>query len=114
LASDDVRADGGKILGHVFGDKTRAVAQGIVAKSGLDVATVAKMLPALAPVVMGMLSKKKASGSLDAGGLAGMLQGEAGGFDLGDLMGMVTGAGAGGAAGGAGGIPAKLKGPLGR
>jgi hypothetical protein len=117
LASDDVRADGDKILGHVFGDKTPAVAQGIAAKSGLDVGAVTKMLPALAPMVLGMLGKKKASGGFDMGALTGMLQGEAGGFDLGDLMGMLGGGGGGGGsapAGGLGGLLAKLKALLGR
>ena len=63
------------------------------------------MLPALAPLVMGMLGKKKAGGGLDAGGLAGLLKGEADGFDLGDILGMVTGGG-----GGAGGLMNMLKG----
>ncbi len=98
-------ADGEKILGHVFGDNKAAVTQNLAAKSGLDVGSIAKMLPALAPVVMGMLGKKKAGGGLDAGGLAGMLKGEADGFDLGDILGMVTGGG-----GGAGGIMNILKG----
>jgi hypothetical protein len=118
LASDDVRADGDKILGHVFGDNTPAVAQGIAAKSGLDVGAVTKMLPALAPMVLGMLGKKKASGGLDMGALMGMLQGEAGGFDLGDVMGMLGGGGGGGSTpaggGGLGGLLSKLKGLLGR
>ncbi len=113
LGSDEVRADGDKILGHVFGDKTPAVAQGIAAESGMDVGSVMKMLPALAPMVLGMLGKKKASGGLDLGSLTGMLQGEAGGVDVGDLMGMVTGGG-GSSAGGAGGLLSKLKGLLGR
>ena len=92
-------ADGEKILGHVFGNDRDAVTQNLAAKSGLDVGSIAKMLPALAPVVMGMLGKKKAGGGLDAGGLAGLLKGEADGFDLGDILGMVTGGGGGGAAG---------------
>ena len=106
FGSSESTADGAKILGHVFGDQQGAVTQNIAAKSGLDVGSIAKMLPALAPVVMGMLGKKKAGGGLDAGGLAGMLKGEADGFDLGDILGMVTGGGGGG---GAGGIMAILK-----
>lgn len=106
VASAEATADGTKILGHIFGDNQETVTQNLAAKSGLDVGSIAKMLPALAPVVMGMLAKKKAGGGLDAGGLAGMLQGEADGFDLGDILGMVTG---GGGAAGATGILAKLK-----
>lgn len=112
FANDDVKTDGSKILGHVFGDNQQNVTQNLAAKSGLDAGAIAKMLPALAPVVMGMLGKKKAEGGLDAGGLAGMLKGEADGFDLGDIMGMVTGGGGGG--GGLSGILNMLKGLLGR
>ncbi len=101
-ASAERTADGEKILGHVFGDNKANVTQNLAAKSGLDAGAIAKMLPALAPIVMGMLGKKKAGGGLDAGGLAGMLQGEAGGFDLGDILGMVTGGGSSGGGGGAG------------
>lgn len=106
MANPETAADGTKILGHIFGDNQDAVTQNLAAKSGLDMGSIAKMLPALAPIVMGMLGKKKAGGGLDAGGLAGMLQGEADGFDLGDVLEMVAG---GGGAGGATGILAKLK-----
>lgn len=112
VASEATRADGEKILDHVFGAKKQDVAQRISADSGLDLGSVTKLLPALAPMVMGMLGKKKNEGGLDAGGLAGMLGGAAGGFDLGDILGMVTG-GSGSSGGGAGGILGKLKGLLG-
>jgi len=102
LATPERAADGGKILGHVFGQDQQAVAQNLAGKSGLDVSSIMKLLPALAPVVMGMLGQKPREGGLDAGGLGGMLQSEAGGFDLGDVIGMVTGGGdsRGGAGGG--------------
>lgn len=93
FGSPQASAEGGKILGHVFGKNQDAVTQNIAQKSGLDVGAVAKMLPALAPVVMGMLSKKKAGGGIDAGGLAGMLKSESDGFDLGDIMGLLGGGG---------------------
>ena len=109
FGSPEATADGSKILGHVFGDKQEAVTQNLAAKSGLDVGAIAKMLPALAPVVMGMLGKKAAGGSLDAGGLAGMLKQESDGFDLGDMMDLLGGGGAGGAMG----ILSKLKGLFG-
>ena len=107
FGSAESTADGGKILGHVFGDNQAAVTQNLAKKSGLDVGSIAKMLPALAPVVMGMLGKKAAGGGLDASNLGGMLKGETDGFDLGDIMGMLGGAGG---AGGMGGILVKAQG----
>lgn len=112
-------ADGSKIVSHMFGGQKDQVAQQIAGSSGLDLGMVTKLLPMLAPLVMGMLGGAKKSGGLDAGSLAGMLAGEkkaAGGmpglgglmdmFDkdndgnpLNDLAGMLGGGGAGGAAG---------------
>jgi hypothetical protein len=110
FGSSETAADGDKILGHIFGGDKAAVTQNLAQKSGLDVGAIAKMLPALAPIVMGMLGQKKASGDLDAGGLAGMLQGEADGFDVSDILGMLGGEGASGPMG----ILGKLKGLFGR
>jgi hypothetical protein len=112
FASPEAMADGDKILGHIFGNEKETVTQNIASKSGLDAGSIAKLLPALAPVVMGMLGKKKAEGSLDPGGLAGMLKGEADGLDLGDILGALTGGGSGSAS--LGGILGKLKGLFGR
>ena len=113
LADPSTLADGRKILGHVFGDDQEAVTRNIAAKSGLDVGSIAKMLPALAPVVMGMLGRKKAQGGLDANGLSGALAKESSGFDLGDILGSLGGL-TGGSGGGKGGIMSMLKGLLGR
>lgn len=118
VASEQKRADGEKILDHVFGANKNDVAQRISADSGLDLGSVTKLLPALAPMVMGMLGKKKAEGGLDAGALAGMLGGAAGGFDLGKILDVVGGSGSGSSQGGSGlggvgGILGKLKGLLG-
>ena len=95
IAGADRAADGQKILGHIFGNDQQAVAQNLAGKTGLDMGSIMKLLPALAPVVMGMLGKKSSEGGLDAGGLGSMLQGEAGGFDIGDIIGMVAGGGSG-------------------
>ncbi len=100
-------ADGEKILGHVFGDEKDAVVQNLASKSGLDLGSIAKLLPMLAPLVMGMLGKRNASGSgFDAGGLSDILGGEAAGFDIGDILGGLSG-------GSGGGILGKLKDLLG-
>ena len=44
--------------------------------SGLDVGAVAKLLPMLAPLVMGALGRAKKQKNLDAGGLSSMLNPE--------------------------------------
>ncbi len=122
LADPTTLADGQKILGHVFGSDQESVTRNIAAKSGMDVGSIAKMLPALAPVVMGMLGRKKAQGGLDADALSGALKQESSGFDLGDILGslgglsgLASGSGSGRDGGGArGGIMSMLKGLLGR
>jgi hypothetical protein len=85
-------ADGAKIVNHMFGKQQGDVAQQIAGNSGLDLGMVTKLLPMLAPLVMGMLGGAKKSGGLNAGNLAEMLAGEkkaAGGMaGLGGLMGM--------------------------
>jgi hypothetical protein len=64
---------GDAILGHVLGDRRGGVENGISRASGLDAASVAKLLMLLAPIVMGALGKAQRGGGLDAGGLASML-----------------------------------------
>lgn len=72
LGSDD----GAKILGHVLGNKTEATQQRIAGGSGLDMGSVSKLLPMLAPLVMGYLGKQKKAEGLGADDLAGRLQAE--------------------------------------
>jgi hypothetical protein len=75
----EILAGGGSgagILGHVLGAKQLEVAQHIAGSSGLDLGSVAKLLPMLAPMVMGYLGRKQRADGLDAGGLAEMLGGE--------------------------------------
>lgn len=68
--------DGSKILGHVLGNKQGSVEKNLAAQSGLDVGSISKLLPMLAPLVMGYLSKQKSSGGLDAGSLGSLLGNE--------------------------------------
>ncbi len=65
--------DGMKILGHIFGNKNQNVAQAVSNKSGLDAGLVMKLLPILAPIVMGYLGKRRQAESLDPSGLASLL-----------------------------------------
>jgi hypothetical protein len=50
--------NGAGILDHTLGDQQEQVARAVSARSGLDLGTVMKLLPLLAPIVMGMLGKK--------------------------------------------------------
>ena len=75
----DVTA-GDAVLGQVFGSRevSRNVAQEAAATSGLDPALLKKMLPMLAMVVAGLMSKGNAAAG-GSGGLGGMLGGLFGG-----------------------------------
>jgi hypothetical protein len=69
--------NGAGILEHTLGDRQGEMAQALSAKSGLDLGSIMKLLPLLAPILMGMLGKK-------TGGASG------GGFgldDIGDILG---------------------------
>jgi hypothetical protein len=68
--------DGDGILRHVLGEKRNNVEAGVSKASGLNSAMVTKLLPMLAPVVMGALGRQKRQRGLDAGGLASMLGAE--------------------------------------
>ena len=108
--------DGGKILGHVFGDKQGNVETQVAQAAGIEPSMVTKLMPMLAPMVMGWLGKKVTSGSLNPAGLGGLLQGEKSAAassmpDLGDLLGGLMGGGD--SARGAGGILSMLKGLFG-
>lgn len=61
-AQQQANRDGEKVLGHVFGDARPAVEQQVQAASGLSSSVVSKLLPLLAPVVLGYLGKKMMGG----------------------------------------------------
>lgn len=96
--------DGEKILSHVFGDDKNAVAEKLGSDSqgflgGLNI-DFGKLLPILAPIVMGAIAKggekqTTGGGGLDLGGLLGGLLGggnnQGGGIDLGGLIGGLFG-----------------------
>lgn len=73
--SGNPSAQGDAIVGHMLDGKQRQeVESGISRLAGLDTAKIAKLLPILAPIVMGALGKLKRSQKAGAG-------------DLGDLLG---------------------------
>lgn len=65
--------DGAAILGHVLGGRQPNVEENIAGQSGLNLDVIMKLLPILAPLVMGYLSKQKQEQNLDAGGLGSVL-----------------------------------------
>lgn len=69
-------ADGAKILSHVLGNRQSQVASNVAGQSGLDMGMVMKLLPILAPIVMGMLGKQQRQNQLDSGGLTNILKNE--------------------------------------
>lgn len=72
-------SDGSKILGHVLGGNQDNMVQGLSSKTGVDSSIISKILPMLAPIIMGYLGKqtknKGVSSSPDLGGLLGGLLG---------------------------------------
>jgi hypothetical protein len=63
-------ADGGAILGHVFGSAKPRAAAGVAKAAGVDPGVAGQLL---APMVMGALGQNTRQQGLDAGGLAAML-----------------------------------------
>jgi hypothetical protein len=67
---------GGAILGHVFGGQRGSVESSLSRSTGLDGASIAKLLAMLAPIVLAALAKKRGQDGLDSGGLTDLLGGE--------------------------------------
>lgn len=78
------KADGAGILKHAFGDRQAAAEEAVAKKSGLDMGTIASLLPLLAPIVMNMLGRKQRQSGGDSG------------FGLDDLLGGILGGGGAG------------------
>ena len=85
LTRPETIQDGNAILGHILGSKdvSRKVAADAAAKTGVDVDKLKQMLPMIATMAMGTLSKESSSGGLSA------LMG--GGGDKAGAMGMLSG-----------------------
>ncbi len=66
LAEPAAQLEGNAILGHVFGSKdvSRNVAGAAAKETGIDAGIIKKLLPLLAPVVMGALSSRASSSEL--------------------------------------------------
>lgn len=60
--------DGNKILGHLFGDKqvSREVASRAATKTGVDSSIIKKMLPIIASLAMGAMSKQSSQAGINS------------------------------------------------
>lgn len=77
---ENVKNDGSKILGHVLGPKQQGIEQFIGQKAGLDAGSVGNILKVAAPILMGILGKKKQQNNVSSGNdLGGLLGGLIGG-----------------------------------
>ncbi len=73
-ASRALGSDGGRILSHLLGNNQNNVVQAVSRGSGVEQGMISKLLPMLAPIVMGYLGKRLQGG--DAGGLGSLLGAE--------------------------------------
>ena len=73
LDGGDKGGIGATLLGGILGKRSSAVQSGLAEHSGLSLGGITKLLPMLAPIVMGFLAKKRAAGNLDQGGLVKLL-----------------------------------------
>lgn len=98
LKAPSTTKDGNDILGHIFGDKkvSREVANRVSKKSGLSSTLLKKMLPVVASIVMGALSKKvmgsgaPTSRAGSGGLLTSLLDGDRDGSIWDDVLGMAA------------------------
>ena len=73
LGGGDSGGVGGALLGSLLGSKRGAVESGLAQQSGMGGAIVSKLLPMLAPMVMGFLKRKIMGGGMNASSMASML-----------------------------------------
>lgn len=64
---------GASILGHILGGRQQKVQGNLGRNTGLDPATISRLLALLAPIVLGYLGRQQRQQGLEPGGLAGVL-----------------------------------------
>ena len=111
---DDIdQADGGKIVSHILGAKEKEVTKELTKSKATPAIDFGKLLPILAPIVMGLIanatkdkSTKTEAGAESSGGIGDVIGGILGGGDkgsgggIGDVLGGILGGGSGGSGGG--------------
>lgn len=104
---DDIdQADGGKIVAHILGDDEQKVTQKLTDSKETAGIDFGKLLPILAPIVMGLI----ANATKDKSAKPGTAEAQSGGGGIGDVIGGLLG---GGSSSGGGGIGDLLGGILG-
>jgi hypothetical protein len=104
---DDIdQADGGKIVSHILGDDEQEVTQKLTKSEETAGIDFGKLLPILAPIVMGLI----ANATKDKTSKSGTAEAQSGGGGIGDVIGGILG---GGSSSGGGGIGDLLGGILG-
>lgn len=100
--------DGNGILKHLLGENKGNVETALASNnsSGISAGSIAKLLPLIAPIIMGFLGKQKQqNGVADEGGITSLIGqfiggGNGGGLDIGNIISMFTGGGNANQAGG--------------
>lgn len=89
LSSDEAREDGNGILGHILGTKdvSRQVAAQASTRTGISESVLKQMLPAVASLAMGALSRHSAASTASTSGLSAAAAASAGGSGI---LGMLT------------------------
>ena len=67
---------GGSILDHILGRRRERVETAVSRSSGLDRGQILKLMMLLAPLIMGVLGRRKRNENLSPGGLGDLLRGE--------------------------------------
>ncbi|MDR0285243.1 MAG: DUF937 domain-containing protein [Propionibacteriaceae bacterium] len=95
-------ADGKKIVEHALGTSTTTSAEALAAKTGNDQSLIQKLLPTLAPVVLGYVANQALSGKSDKAGQADKDDSSSGGLGavIGGLLGGSSASGLGSMLGG--------------
>ncbi|MFJ4166098.1 DUF937 domain-containing protein [Microbacterium sp. NPDC089698] len=103
--NDIDEADGQKIVSHVFGDNADQVAQTLTSEQKTAGIDFGKLLPILAPIVMGLIANSQKGSTGGGGGLGDILGGLfGGGQQQGSTAGAASGGGLGDILGGLGGL----------
>lgn len=77
-------------LGGLLGDRGGLqAAQALGSKMGIDTATIMKMIPALSPLILGALSKKRDTGGKGLSGIGALLDADGDGSILDDVAGFL-------------------------
>ena len=84
LGSEEARDDGNGILGHILGSKdvSRQVAAQASTRTGISESVLKQMLPVVASLAMGALSRHSTASTASSGGLSAAASASAGGSGI--------------------------------